>query len=1035
MAEISALWRLLPQDMPVTLVAASKKAAFCSAPQGTLALRVEGTLPEGKLILVATSQSKTVHWCQDVQSKDNCLFVSMAGFEAAIQNSSDAFWSLELGRMTKHGITCWSLSQGNLSAYYKKREGYFLDDRVHFGPPVFACEKDGLVYEAVPNCANNKGLLRLEIAPREDRYLRQVTCRLTHLTLEEGVLQVTIQLPAGGPRPLGLSLHPMKPAQPCGLFFPLTGDTFDQDQTLRGQVPLTALETLTGPWTLSCVLAKEPDALLHIHPRILDADLATGILEQFGPHPAATLGREQVYLSLTEDHCLRLERCKDIPGCQEGPYPTLADFLDHNPTPSTRYASEHVGGEDWHWRLRLPGWDLSQAEEVQLVLHRERSHRNYPCSVVVEAASPAGSVVTADISPLIETLESCLRDCFYPLLAVRRGSNFWYAPLYDPRRTFYGARYPRSYFNQLEDHYAPPVGVTPYAGHPVEASPYWKRDGRTSIMLADQCLRYYYALSCRSERAALRFGVLHLQVRCPKLGKGRRWVGMMLTYRYKLEEDRREYFIPLSGFSEGKSYDTLSIQTHLKQFQFNSVYWDLRPVFEEDGKRFWLSIKAPMKAPKSLKRKLLENVYSLFFPHSMSMGPDHQLFLYRTGGNRFALVYQEKSPYSGFLFRLKERLACLIYVLNKKKLHRQNIMLTYEKYCCMAQDNGFYFFQYCMEHNVEKKLKHQIYFIIDPKSADYENVKPYEDHIIPFMSLKHMVYLLACRLMVSSDSKPHAYAWRCKESIIQPLIEKNKRLVFLQHGVISLKKVDFFKASGNTVSLFVTSNQREHDIIVRELGYRPDQVIITGLTRWDVLRDRSAEVQGSHILVMPTWRNWLEDASDHAFRSSDYYRNYMELLNSPRLAAFLEQYDTYLDFYIHPKFRDYLSNFSVPGGRVRLIPFGSEPLNRLIMECKMLVTDYSSVCWDVYYQGKPCIFYQFDVDKYNEAQGAYIDLETELFGDRALNNDQLFALLEEEAAMGFQLKPKYAEMRKTSYAYLDHNNSQRVCQEIKKRNW
>jgi CDP-glycerol glycerophosphotransferase (TagB/SpsB family) len=75
------------------------------------------------------------------------------------------------------------------------------------------------------------------------------------------------------------------------------------------------------------------------------------------------------------------------------------------------------------------------------------------------------------------------------------------------------------------------------------------------------------------------------------------------------------------------------------------------------------------------------------------------------------------------------------------------------------------------------------------------------------------------------------------------------------------------------------------------------------------------------------------------------------------------------------------------------------------------------------------------VDKYNETQGAYIDLETELFGDRAVDNEELFALLEEEAGMDFQLKEKYAEMRRSMYKYLDKNNSKRVIEEIRKRNW
>ena len=41
------------------------------------------------------------------------------------------------------------------------------------------------------------------------------------------------------------------------------------------------------------------------------------------------------------------------------------------------------------------------------------------------------------------------------------------------------------------------------------------------------------------------------------------------------------------------------------------------------------------------------------------------------------------------------------------------------------------------------------------------------------------------------------------------------------------------------------------------------------------------------------------------------------------------------------------------------------------------------------------MFYQFDLDKYNEAHGSYIDMKTELFGDRAETEEQLMELLKE----------------------------------------
>jgi CDP-glycerol glycerophosphotransferase (TagB/SpsB family) len=106
-----------------------------------------------------------------------------------------------------------------------------------------------------------------------------------------------------------------------------------------------------------------------------------------------------------------------------------------------------------------------------------------------------------------------------------------------------------------------------------------------------------------------------------------------------------------------------------------------------------------------------------------------------------------------------------------------------------------------------------------------------------------------------------------------------------------------------------------------------------------------------------------------------------------------------------------------------------------MMECKMLITDYSSVCWDVFYQGKPIIFYQFDIETYNLTNGSYIDMDKELFGDRVFELDSLILTIEDYIHKDFKLPEKYAKMRLSSYKYIDTDNSKRICEEIQRRKW
>ena len=152
----------------------------------------------------------------------------------------------------------------------------------------------------------------------------------------------------------------------------------------------------------------------------------------------------------------------------------------------------------------------------------------------------------------------------------------------------------------------------------------------------------------------------------------------------------------------------------------------------------------------------------------------------------------------------------------------------------------------------------------------------------------------------------------------------------------------------------------------------------------------------------------------------------MKLLQSQKLARILKENDVKLIFYIHPKFKDYLSEFNVSGDNIELIPFGTEPLNEIMKKCSMLITDYSSVCWDVCYLDKPVLFYQFDYDMYMQAHGSYLDMEHELFGERYTEYEKLIDGIEEYIHNGFKEKEEYTKLKDYYFEYRDNDNSKRT---------
>lgn len=540
------------------------------------------------------------------------------------------------------------------------------------------------------------------------------------------------------------------------------------------------------------------------------------------------------------------------------------------------------------------------------------------------------------------------------------------------------------------------------------------------------CSRRFFmetVLNCAFRSLKLKDG--HLTVCFDLENSKNKYIKTGLFFRSKLIEDAVSYDFTTENIKSHGKFQRITVSLDLHAIEWKSLYWDIFLLLENADNGGIIKLPVSMTALQRMQQKFLYNA-------SYQTAEDFYFFPYYTSKRTLAFVNRQHEKYDGMDIIFKEFLSVFLYRIAKPYWKHKHICLVCEKFSSMAQDNGYYFFKHCMEHNEEAFLNKKIYYIIDKASPDRTKVEPYKKRLLDFMSIRHMIYLLAADIIVSSDSRYHTYAMQSRHSIFNRYIKKIP-FVFLQHGVIALKRVDNFYGKGKKggCDLFVVSTSKEKQTIVENFGYEPDEVINTGLPRWDVLKDKS---QGKReILIMPTWRNWLDSVPDKDFEESDYFRHYMGLLNSERLNQLLEKYDLEVNFYLHAKFQEYADNFKSISKRIHLISFGEVAVNEMLMRCRMLITDYSSVCWDILYQDKPSLFYQFDIEKYNEAHGSYIDMDTELFGDRAETQEQLLDRLEETVQNDFRLKPEYEKMRGEYLQFKDHEHSRHICEEIKKR--
>ena len=554
---------------------------------------------------------------------------------------------------------------------------------------------------------------------------------------------------------------------------------------------------------------------------------------------------------------------------------------------------------------------------------------------------------------------------------------------------------------------------------------YMDKGGRWFLGFGTEWRTHKMTQICHLRYLTMKKGMLNLHLITDSHKYGYEPEQVVFRFRSKLEEERCGYNFEIKTVKIKKDLQYLDACLELKNVDLKSLYWDVVVMFAnpETGERF--------EAAVSMTRS-----YRLFtsflYRGSYETGNGFFLYPYNTSSKKLAFQFREEGEYDHLGFRVKELTAFAAYYLLKPYWDSRHIQLVYEKFCMMAQDNGYYFFKYCMDHEEEKRQNNHIYYVITKDAPDRKKLDAYQSRLVDFMSIRHMIYMIAAELLVSTDTRNHLYAMRQRGSILKRYLRK-KPLVFLQHGVTALKKVDFFYGKGKSGScnLFVVTSDFEKKIIEDYFGYAEDEIVNSGFARWDVLEDKSEGLR--EILIMPTWRAWLENVTLEEFKESDYFRNYMELLNSPRFHSFLEKNDLLANFYLHSKFREFIQDFSVESDRIRLIVFGEEPANELMMRCKMLVTDYSSVCWDVFYLDKPVVFFQFDRDKYMEAHGSYLDMDRELFGDCAQDVDGLLTYMERCADDRFVVRPEYEKMQKSFYKYFDDQNSRRICDAIVKK--
>src|SRR5699024_4589297 len=240
-------------------------------------------------------------------------------------------------------------------------------------------------------------------------------------------------------------------------------------------------------------------------------------------------------------------------------------------------------------------------------------------------------------------------------------------------------------------------------------------------------------------------------------------------------------------------------------------------------------------------------------------------------------------------------------------------------------------------------------------------------------------------------------------------------------GAKNLSNINGNQLKDFNVDLFITSSEREKQIVVRDLKFDSGQVAVTGLARFDNLFNPKVTTK-NQILIIPTWRDWLINWEQ--IEDSEYLERINQLLNSPNIKNIVDNGNEVI-FCLHPNMQPFIELFNVPS-YITSVKQGDIDVQKLIQESKLMITDYSSVAFDFSFLNKPVLYYQFDKGKFLGKQPSHLDIENELPGTIVNNQQDLEKQLKKMIMNNYQIDKNVEKKANQFIKYRDQCNSQRI---------
>lgn len=324
------------------------------------------------------------------------------------------------------------------------------------------------------------------------------------------------------------------------------------------------------------------------------------------------------------------------------------------------------------------------------------------------------------------------------------------------------------------------------------------------------------------------------------------------------------------------------------------------------------------------------------------------------------------------------------------------IWLIGENISQTANNNSYYFWR----HTVERQDDIDKYFVLEKNKKNVQVYNSLPNNCKKFVvwrdTVKHLkLYIQADMFFVTlsyRDVRPENVMGRKLD------LSTEKPLIYLQHGTLAMKVLGYNGRSyNNNMFRFVYYNKLIAKPFEEINDFKPYQLYYGEYhPRYieTVKRFKAFKPENKRILWFLTWREYL----GNNWSTNLLLKQIKYVVTNPRLLEYLDKTNTDLVLCLHAFFDN--EKISMIKGECTSEHIVFEHASNVdvmdeIVQCSVMITDYSSVGFDATFLNKPVIMFQPDMENYLKKRELYCTVE-ELNEHNITNANTLIDTLIEE---------------------------------------